>query len=300
MGSSWVAPAPASNRPRTPRLRRGGPFDRASALPPGIGVVDGYTAHMHVVDLLRAGSSLGGARPKAHVLLPDGTLAIAKLPSATSDDWDVIRWEAVALELARRSGVVVPGWRLHEIDGKAVLIVTRFDRSGEHRVGYASAMTMTGMTDGDDASYLDVVEAIAEISDATSHDLHELWRRIALSLLISNTDDHLRNHGFLRASTAGWRLSPVFDINPNPRAGANQRATTIAHGYPNTVDTLLELADVFGLNARLARETLATVSDATSQWRAVAAEHGLSDSSIDELRPAFDHPEAEAARAVGA
>lgn len=99
--------------------------------------------------LLRGGSSLGGARPKAHVLGDGGRVAIAKFPSATSDEWDVIRWEAVALDLARRAGVRVPGWKLHLIDGKAVLIVDRFDRAGDRRVGYVSAMTMLEATEGD-------------------------------------------------------------------------------------------------------------------------------------------------------
>ena len=212
-----------------------------------------------VRDLVRAGSSLGGARPKAHVVLPNGQIAIAKFPSPTNDEWDVMRWEAVALELARQSGITTPEWIVHEIDSKAVLIVTRFDRSGESRIGYASAMTMLQATDGDDGSYLDIVGAIEDGSAEATEDVRELWRRVALSLLISNTDDHLRNHGFLRTSTAGWRLSPVFDINPNPHPVANRLATTIARGYPDTIATLLEVAEFFRLTEEEARAALADV-----------------------------------------
>jgi serine/threonine-protein kinase HipA len=248
-----------------------------------------------VRDLLRAGSSLGGARPKAHVLLPEGRTAIAKFPSATSDDWDVMRWEAVALDLAARSGINAPDWQIHEIDGKGVLIVTRFDRTGERRVGYVSAMTMLEATDGDERSYIDIAEAIERESADAPADLRELWRRIALSLLISNTDDHLRNHGFLRESTAGWRLSPIFDINPNPGPIARRLATTIAFGSPDSIETLLEVAELFRLRPDEARRVLADVAEATSHWREVAAANDLTPEAIDEMEPAFVHELAEAA-----
>jgi serine/threonine-protein kinase HipA len=248
-----------------------------------------------VRDLLRAGSSLGGARPKAHVLLPEGRTAIAKFPSATSDDWDVMRWEAVALDLAARSGITTPDWQIHEIDGKGVLIVTRFDRTGERRVGYVSAMTMLEATDGDERSYIDIAEAIERESADAAADLRELWRRIALSLLISNTDDHLRNHGFLRESTAGWRLSPVFDINPNPAPIARRLATTIAFGSPDSIETLIEVAELFRLTPDEARRVLAEVAEATSQWREGAAANELTPAAIDEMEPAFVHELADAA-----
>ena len=253
-----------------------------------------------VRDLLRAGSSLGGARPKAHVLLPDGRVAIAKFPSATTDEWDVMRWEAVALDLAARSGITAPERELHEIDGKSVLIVTRFDRDGDRRIGYASAMTMLEATDGDDRSYLDIADAIERESADAEGDLRELWRRIALSLLISNTDDHLRNHGFLRSSTAGWRLSPIFDINPNPEPAGHRLATTISIGSTDTIETLLDVADFFRLDHEQAPATLSDVTEATSQWRRVAAANGLNASAIDAMEPAFQHELAAAARDLAA
>ena len=177
--------------------------------------------------LLRGGSSLGGARPKAHVIDGDGGLAIAKFPSPSNDAWDVIRWEAVALRLARDAGMEVPDWTLETIDGKAVLVIDRFDRDGDWRVGYVSAMTMLELRDGDRASYLDIAEVIEAESPCAGDDLRELWRRIVFTVMISNTDDHLRNHGFLRANQGGWMLSPAFDINPDPRPGPTRLSTAI-------------------------------------------------------------------------
>lgn len=158
--------------------------------------------------LLRGGSSLGGARPKAHVRDQNGRVAIAKFPSQAKDEWDVMRWESVALSLAAEAGITVPPSSLHRIDGKSVLIVDRFDRSGDERIGYVSAMTMLEASDGDQGSYLEIADVIERHSPSAAADLAELWRRIAFSVLISNTDDHLRNHGFLHSTSVGWSLSP--------------------------------------------------------------------------------------------
>lgn len=166
---------------------------------------------------LRGGSSLGGARPKAHVIGTDGRLAIAKFPSPKNDDWDVIHWEHVALELARRAGITTADHQLERIDGKPVIILRRFDRRADgRRIGYISAMTLLSAGDGQTFDYLDIAEQVEADSDRATEDLRDLWTRAAYGRLISNTDDHLRNHGFLRGP-AGWRLSPAFDINPNPQ-----------------------------------------------------------------------------------
>ena len=243
--------------------------------------------------LLRGGSSLGGARPKAHVLTADGRAAIAKFPSPSKDNWDVMRWEAVALDLAQRAGIRVPRWELLEIDGKAVVIIDRFDRAGALRIGFVSAMTMLGATDHDRGCYLEIAEVIEESSPQTSDDLRELWRRIALSILISNTDDHLRNHGFLRTSSAGWTLSPAFDLNPDPEPGPKELSTDIDFGAPSaSLETLMSVADHFRLRADEARTVLGEVVAATSQWRAVADHHGLDRSAIEGMEPAFEHEQA--------
>lgn len=251
--------------------------------------------------LLRGGSSLGGARPKAHVLDADGRLAIAKFPSPANDEWDVMRWEAVALGLARKAGIRVPDHRLHVIAERPVLIVNRFDRdgTGTRRIGYASAMTMLGYDDGDSGSYLEIADAIVRQSASAGADLRELWRRMAFSVLISNFDDHLRNHGFLRSSSAGWSLSPAFDLNPDPRPGARHLQTAI--DFDDTaarIGVLMAVAREFRLNETAAVAVLGEVTQAVGGWRDEAAAHGVPDVEIARMAPAFEHEAAEEAAAL--
>jgi serine/threonine-protein kinase HipA len=240
--------------------------------------------------LLRGGSSLGGARPKAHVRLDSGHPAIAKFPSAERDEWDVMRWEAVALQLAAAAGIRVPAHQLLEVGGRAVLALERFDRDGTERIGYVSAMTMLEAGDGDARSYLDIVDVIETSSPAATADLHEHWRRIAFSILISNTDDHLRNHGFLRSSTAGWSLAPAFDLNPDPAPGTKHLSTAIDFDTTEArLDTLLAVAGYFRLADAEARAALAEVIAATATWREVASRNGLNRAAVDRMAPAFEH-----------
>lgn len=247
--------------------------------------------------LLKGGSSLGGARPKAHVLDRQGRLAIAKFPKVEGDEWDVTRWEAVTLNLARDAGIDAASSALAEIAGRSVHMVDRFDRRGGLRVGYASAMTLLEASDGDSRSYLDLVEVIEESSDRATADLRELWRRIAFSILVGNTDDHLRNHGFLRVTAGGWSLSPAFDINPNPEPGPKLLSTSI-DGRSNaaSIELLLAVADLFRLDQGHALAVLAEVSEATSRWPEAARRLGLDRAAIEEMRPAFEHEEGELAR----
>jgi serine/threonine-protein kinase HipA len=249
--------------------------------------------------LLRGGSSLGGSRPKAHVLDRRGRVAIAKFPSSALDDWDVTRWEAVALTLARAAGIGVPDWTLEPIDGKPVLIADRFDRAGERRIGYASAMTLLEASDSDRGSYLDIADAIERESPKPERDLEELWRRIAFSILISNTDDHLRNHGFLRAGEGGWTLSPAFDLNPDPRPGPKHLHTAIdLDDTSASVDTLMSVAGDFRLGREPALRILAEVGDAVGQWSSAAEAIGLKRTEIEQMRHAFDHEQADRARRI--
>jgi serine/threonine-protein kinase HipA len=251
--------------------------------------------------LLRGGSSLGGARPKAHVLDPAGRISIAKFPSPTNDDWDVMLWEAVALRLAVMAGVNACSGHLHEIDGKHVVVVERFDRAGETRIGYVSALTMLERTDGDSGSYLEIADVISQSSPHAEHDLHELWRRIVFSILISNFDDHLRNHGFLRTSTAGWSLSPAFDLNPDPRPGPRALHTTIDFDQADArIELALEVAGEFRLSNRLANEVLTEVTRATEQWQTVATGLGATALDLEQVAPAFEHDAATEARALAA
>ncbi len=249
--------------------------------------------------LLRGGSSLGGARPKAHVLDSGHRAAIAKFPSRSGDDWDVMRWESVALRLARAAGIRVPDCTLHTIDGKAVLIVDRFDRATDLRIGYVSAMTMLEANDGDRRSYLEIADVIDLHSPQTTDDLRQLWRRVAFSVLVSNTDDHLRNHGFLRTSSAGWTLSPAFDINPDPRPGPKHLSTAIDFDDPTaSVDTLIAVAGYFRLDDDQARQVLREVSDVTRLWRSAAQEAGLDRTELEQMARAFEHEQANRARQI--
>ncbi len=249
--------------------------------------------------LSRAASSLGGARPKAHVLDAAGRVAIAKFPSLGSDTWNVMAWEKVALDLARDARVTVPDSQLIRIGNRNVLIVDRFDRRGPARVGYASAMTMLEASDGDLRSYLEIAAVIEERSPAATSELRQLWRRMAFSILISNTDDHLRNHGFLHEHAESWSLSPAFDLNPNPAPGSKDLSTAI--DFEDTrasVETLLNVADFFRLDASDALDVLAEVTRAAASWRRVAESHGLTQRDFDEMEPAFEHAEAGHARAL--
>ena len=208
--------------------------------------------------LLQAGSSLGGARPKAHVLDSDGRVAIAKFPSESSDTWNVMAWEKVALDLARDAEIAVPDSQLLRVGDRNVLVVDRFDRRGRARVGYASAMTMLEASDGDQRSYLEIAEVIEERSSAATAELRQLWRRMAFSISISNTDDHLRNHGFLHERGESWVLSPAFDLNPNPGPGPKNLSTRIDYDSTRaSVDTLMSVAPEFRLDGGAALETLA-------------------------------------------
>jgi serine/threonine-protein kinase HipA len=244
--------------------------------------------------LLRGGSSLGGARPKAHVRDAEGRISIAKFPKPEGDEWDISRWESVALKLARGAGIVVADSELREIDGRSVLIVSRFDRRGDLRIGYVSAMTMLEATDGDQRSYLEIAEAIEDSSAQVTEDLRQLWRRIAFTVLIRNTDDHLRNHGFLRTSSSGWSLSPAFDLNPNPARGNSHLSTSIdGSSDAASLELLLDNAEYFRLTDAEARSVLHEVGASTGRWRHVAAGEGIVGAEIGLMEPAFEHQSAQ-------
>ncbi len=250
--------------------------------------------------LVRAGSSLGGARPKTHVKVPDSRFAIAKFPSSATDTWDVMKWEKVALTLAQRSGIDVPESELLDVSGRAVLISYRFDRTASNvRIGYSSALTMLEATDGDQRSYLDIAEVIEEHSLHATADLQQLWRRMVFTVLISNTDDHLRNHAFLHTGGDSWRLSPAFDLNPNPGPGPKILSTAIdAFETEARVDLLLAVAEHFRLEQDNAESILRDIAHEVGQWMTVARAAGLSTSEITRMEPAFVHDAANLAAAL--
>jgi len=234
-----------------------------------------------VKQLLDTGTTgLGGARPKASVRLDDGSLAIAKFPHA-SDRWDVMAWEATALDLLAAAGIRTPSYRLARVGDRSVLLLRRFDRTDVgQRVGYISAMTATGSDDGDQRDYDDVAGAVRDLSSTPRADLHELFDRVVANVALGNTDDHLRNHGFLAARGA-WTLSPVFDVNPTPDP-YRARSTSImgADAPPDEVDGILALASRCSLRADDARERVARIAAALEAWRDVARAHGVAEREI--------------------
>ena len=237
--------------------------------------------------LLDAGSgSLGGARPKASVT--DGErLFVAKFPHP-DDQWDVMRWEVVALDLAERCGLTAPPRDALTIDDATVLLVERFDRHGEERVPFLSARSLIGARDDAGRDYLELVEAISEHGSAVRADLEELWKRIAFSIVLNNTDDHMRNHAVLRRRN-GWTLSPIFDVNPDPRPAA-ERSTGIGGAVVATDSrqALFATADRFGLTASQAERHWRTIVDGISDWRGAAVARGAPDHEVERFAPVLD------------
>jgi len=242
-----------------------------------------------IKELLDAGTgSLGGARPKASVRDSDH-LFIAKFPHG-SDEWDVVAWEKTALDLAAKSGIRVPRCRLTKIQGRSVLLLERFDRRDGRRVAYISAMTLLEAQDGDAHDYAEIAETLSDVGAVTTEDLRELWRRIAFSVLINNTDDHLRNHGFLR-EPGGWRLSPAFDINPNPDpAVSRQTGIGGAYDWAGALDALMTYAKEFRLTPKAAGETLDKVAAAVATWQESAALNGIRAGEVTRFADAFRLP----------
>ncbi len=221
--------------------------------------------------LIAPGTSLGGARPKANFTDEHARLWIAKFP-AREDRYDVGGWEYLAHLLARNAGVSVPEARLERLaDGYGTFCSARFDRRPEGRRMYASAMTLLERQDGEGgASYLDLAEFISDhgAKGYIQADLEQLFRRVLFNILIGNRDDHLRNHGFIR-EPSGWRLSPAFDLNPNP--GKMSHALAIdSHNAEPDIELAISLADLYRLNKQSARQILNELTCAIADWRTVA------------------------------
>jgi serine/threonine-protein kinase HipA len=245
------------------------------------------------------GSSLGGARPKASIINQHGQLSIAKFPKET-DEYSIEAWEEVALRLAGLAGITTPHHELIHIGGKAVLLSRRFDRVEGVRIPFLSAMAMTGAIDGEHGSYPEIVDELTRHGAQAKADAEELYLRMAFNILISNVDDHLRNHGFLWLGRNGWSLSPVYDLNPTPTDLKARILTTRIDLDEATcsVDLALSAADYFGLSQTRAREIIKATADATAGWRAVAREIGVRPSEITRMASAFEHDELTQALAL--
>jgi serine/threonine-protein kinase HipA len=248
--------------------------------------------------LLAPGSSLGGARPKAAVIDSDGSLAIAKFPHP-GDEYNIELWSCVALELARKAGINVPSHRMTTVLDQQVLLVTRFDRHTETRIPFLSAMSMIGAADNETHSYLELVDAIRRYGAEVRVDLRELWRRILFNVLVSNVDDHLRNHGFLYdTSKGGWRLSPAYDINPVPVDVKPRNLSMMIDDQDNSasLDLVLKVGDYFGIESDEMKTIASEVAWAVSTWREEAERLGISKGTINRMETAFEHDDLEQAR----
>ena len=240
--------------------------------------------------LLKPGSSLGGARPKASVRNADGSLWIAKFPSK-HDENDTGAWEKVTHDLAALAGLNVPPSKLQKFSSYgSTFLVKRFDRRLSGRIHFSSAMTMLGQVDGasaaEGAGYLQIAEFLRSNGSCPQEDLIELWKRIVFNMAVSNTDDHLRNHGFLLDDN-GWRLSPLYDVNPNP-SGEMLSLNVSEESNLIDIDLAVETARFYGIAKDKAKTIAADICDTVSKnWERLAKNCGISRGNIELMRPAF-------------
>lgn len=254
-----------------------------------------------VAMVLAPGASLGGARPKATVRDRDAQLWLAKFPWH-KDDWPVIQWEAAVLMMAKKAGIAVPRFRIEMVGAKMVLMIARFDRREDGaRVPYMSAFTALDAKDHqEDRSYLELVDALRTLGNAPREDLNQLWRRMVFNVLVSNVDDHMRNHGFLRGAE-GWRLSPAFDMNPSP-VDVSGRIHVLALNEvdrSSSLDICMSVANYFALKQPEAAAIAAEVGGVVNAWRDFAKQCKLSKSHMERMETAFEHNDLREALAYG-
>ena len=243
-----------------------------------------------LTQLIKPGSSLGGARPKATVVDTKGQLWIAKFPSR-NDENDTGAWEMVVHDLALLCGLNVPEAKLEKFSSfGSTFLVKRFDRIENKRIHFASAMTLLGKTDGasaeDGSSYLDIADFIKSNGIQAKEDLIELWKRIVFNMAVTNTDDHLRNHAFIFRNK-GWTLSPLYDVNPVPY-GDELSLNVDENNNSIDIDLAINTATRFGITEedakKYADDILRTVRE---NWEIIARKYGLSHGQIEEMKPAF-------------
>lgn len=240
--------------------------------------------------LLAPGSSLGGARPKASVKAPDETLWIAKFPSK-HDDIDSGAWEMVVHDLAIMCGLNVPEAKAEKFSKLGTtFLVKRFDRDGEKRIHFSSAMTMLGKSDGanaaDGSSYLEIVSFLKANGAHPKDDIKELWKRIVFSIAVSNTDDHFRNHGFILEND-GWSLSPMYDVNPDLYGrylSLNINDTESMLDF----DVAIDAAPYYGIEKKDAEKMVDEIKDiVTNNWKNLASKYGVGRGEIERMKVAF-------------
>lgn len=236
--------------------------------------------------LIEPGSSLGGARPKCSFRMVDGSLWIAKFP-AKDDQRNVGLWEQVLARLAGNAGISTAQSRLYEFGQRFHTFITRrFDRHGSTRIPFASAMNFTEKTDGTEASYLDIVQALDDHGTyEVKQDLEQLFRRVVFNILVSNRDDHLRNHGFF-VTRDGIRLAPAYDLNPMPEKATHALSIDDTSTAPD-LSLALATAELYGLDKSTANRLVARVRDAIAPWRDIARDLGANRAELLFMEAAF-------------
>ena len=242
-----------------------------------------------LAQLLHPGTSLGGARPKASVIDEDGSLTVAKFPSR-KDDYDVARWEHFCHVMGRKAGLNVAETRTINGNDYHLILSKRFDRNNDgRRIHFASALTLLGLTDGDNAStgygYTDIVDFIIQHGSNVEKNLEELYRRVAFYIIVGNSDDHFRNHGFL-LTRKGWELSPAYDINPT--IAETQSLLINRMTNESNLEILLASASDYMLSADKATGIINEVKNAMKSWRSEARRLGLPQRDIEMFAPRFD------------
>lgn len=247
------------------------------------------------------GTSLGGMRPKCTIVDEDGWLAIGKFPSV-NDTRSVTRGEVLALKLATLAGIDAAPARIVALADVPVAVIRRFDRDGAAgRIPYQSAASLLQASREEERSYTEIVDAIRSHGHAPTQDVRQLWRRLLFNLLITNVDDHLQNHGFLHVERGLWRLAPAFDINPFPDKDRESKTWLSELDGPITdVGMLLNHAAYFALDEEQSLVILGEVHAAVSNWQqtALGPDVGLRPAELDDLAPAFEHEQMDAAAAL--
>lgn len=243
-----------------------------------------------IAQLVQPGTSLGGARPKANVIDTEKTLYVAKFPSS-KDDYDVGLWEHFSHLLATKAGINTVNTKVLATGEKYhTFLSQRFDRTSEgKRIHFASAMTLLGLSDGDNATtghgYLDIVDFVIQSCTDVERNLQELYRRVAFNICIGNSDDHFRNHGFL-LTAKGWTLSPAYDMNPT----LNEYQSLLISSTSNKADLsiLLDACDDYMLNRKTAEKIVSEVLETVKGWHELATRLGISKREMDMFAGVLD------------
>jgi serine/threonine-protein kinase HipA len=285
--------------------REGGPFlgrspkplPRTAALARLLEAVQAYEQECETLPqaklLLQTGQLLGGSRPKASVRAEDGTLLVAKFPSR-GDDRDMQRWEALVLGLAADCGIAVPRHSVARVAGQSVLLLERFDREGDRRIPVVSTFGLLGAQDNQAGSYAAIARVIRAIGGRPRDDVRELWRRALFAVLVTDKDNHLRNHGLMLCET-GWRLCPAYDLNAEAEARKPREMLLSIDGIDPSASLAiaLEAAPQFGWEASEARVEARRMAEVIRTWEARAHAARLPAREIKAMRGAFEHPSME-------